>query len=307
MSDSQNQTVERHKLNVMRSFIRAVFIPLIYPHPIVRAIARHIPGIGKLVQSMYKLIPSEQWINLHGSPCLINIHHGLGTPLFFHGEYYSPARISEIQEVVKEGDTVIDIGANIGYFTILLANLVGPKGRVYAFEPDPRNFSLLQCTIERNGWTQVIAEQKAVSNKTEELLLYQTKSRTDNSLTPTEHISTVKVQVVALDDFLPDEHHISFVKMDMDGSEPLAIQGMTRLIQQSPNIRVLAEYEPGNVKRYLSAPLDFITIAEQHGLSLTAILDSYKGRLPNLDLTPLKHLVDNEHFDLLFTASTLEG
>lgn len=245
-------------------------------------------------------------VNVHGSPCLINIHRGLGIPLFFN-VHYSPARVPEIQEVVKEGDTVIDIGANIGYFTILLANLVGPTGKVYAFEPDPSNFSLLQRTIERNGWTQVIAEQKAVSNKTEELLLYQTKSGASNSLAPTEHISTVKVQVVALDDFLSSEHHISFVKMDMDGSEPLAIQGMARLIQQSPNIHVLAEYEPGNVKRYLSDPLDFITIAEQHGLSLTVILDSYKGRLPNLDLASLNDLADDKQLDLLFTSSTLEN
>ena len=90
--------------------------------------------------------------------------------------------------------------------------------------------------------------------------------------------------------------------MDMDGSEPLAIQGMAKLIQRSPNLQGLAEYEPSNVKRYLSNPLDFITIVEQHGLALTAILDTDNGRLPNLDLEPLKHLADGENLELLFTV-----
>jgi FkbM family methyltransferase len=251
-------------------------------------------------------MPPEQWINVHGVPLLANIHdHGIGTHEFFHGGYVL-ARVSEIREAVKEGDTVIDIGANIGYFTVLLANLVGPKGKVYAFEPDPRNFHLLQRTIERNGWTHVIAEQKGVSNKAGEFTLYQTRSCAANTLTPdSEHISAVKVNVVTLDDFLSDEPHIDFVKMDMDGSEPLAIQGMAQLIQRSPNLQVVAEFEPGNVKRYLSNPLDFITIAEQHGLTLTGILDPDNGRLPNLDLSHLKHLADDAYLDLLFTASTL--
>ena len=296
MSDIQGQTKGRFTLNLKQSVMRAAF-------PFGKAVANHVPGGRKLAWGVYNLMPSEQWINVHGVPLLANIHdHGIGAHEFFHGGYVL-ARVSEIQEAVKEGDTVIDIGANIGYFTVLLANLVGPKGKVYAFEPDPRNFRLLQRTIERNGWTHVIAEQRAVSNKAGEFTLYQTRSCAANTLTPGEHISAVKVHVVTLDNFLADEHHIDFVKMDMDGSEPLAIQGMTELIRRSPNLRVVAEYEPGNLKRYLSNPLDFITIAEQHGLTLTTILDPDNGRLPNLDLSLLKNLADDANLDLIFTAS----
>ena len=287
----------RPTLGVRQSLLRKAF-------PFAKAVASHIPGGRKLAWSMYKLLTpgAERWMNVHGVPLLANIHDGgIGYTLFLRGEY-ALTRVSEIREAVKEGDVVIDIGANIGYFTVLLANLVGPGGKVYAFEPDPRNFYLLQRTIARNGWTHVIAEQKAVSNEAGELLLYQTQSWASNTLTPDAHISTVKVQVVNLDDFLSDEPHISFIKMDMDGSEPLAIQGMAQLIQLSPGLRLLAEYEPGNLKRYLSDPLDFITIAREHGLKLTAILDSRNGRLPNLDLAPLKHLADDAYLDLLFTA-----
>jgi FkbM family methyltransferase len=274
--------------------------------PIAHAVASHIPGTRKLMWRGYNFLTSdaERWMNVHGMPLLANIHdYGIGTRLFLRGGY-APGRVSEIRGIVKEGDTVIDIGANIGYFTILLARLVGPEGKVYAFEPDPRNCHLLQRTVERNGWTHVIVEQKAVSSKAGEFPLFQNRSWTSNALTPSEHVSTVNVQVVTLDDFLPTEQRISFVKMDMDGSEPLAIIGMSQLIQRSPGLRVLAEYEPGNLRRYLSDPLAFITIAEQHGLKLTAILDTDKGRLPSLDLEPLKRLADDANLDLLFIAES---
>ncbi|TRZ92793.1 MAG: FkbM family methyltransferase [Dehalococcoidia bacterium] len=301
MSDNRSQTTGRPTLSLKQSLAQAVF-------PLERIMANYIPGSRKLTRSVYNLMTRhpEGWINIHGSPVLINVRdNGIGSKMFLQGGYAS-GRISEIRKAVKEGDTVIDIGANIGYFTVLLANLVGPEGKVYAFEPDPRNFHLLQRTVERNGWSHVTIEQKAVSNKVGEFLLYQSPSWAGSALTPCDHVSVVKVQVITLDEFLSDEHNVSFVKMDMDGSEPLAISGMTQLIQRSPNIRLLAEYEPGNLKRYLSAPLDFITIAEQHGLKLTAILDTEKGRLPNLDLATLKHLADNANLDLLFTASTLK-
>ena len=303
MSDIQGQNRRRFTWNLKRSLMRAAY-------PFGNAVVSHVPGARKLALGVYyNLMPHlmlpEQWLNVHGVPLLANIYDGIGAYQFFQGEY-ALARVSEIREAVKEGDTVIDIGANIGYFTVLLADLVGPKGKVYAFEPDPRNFHLLKRTIERNGWTHVIAEQKAVSNKAGEFLLYQTRAGTANTLTQSEHISTVKVHVVTLDDFLSDEHHIDFVKMDTDGSEPLAIQGMSQLIRRSPALRVLAEYQPGNLKRYLSDPLDFITIAEQHGLTLTAILDSDKGRLANLDLSPLNTLADDKNLDLLFAASRMD-
>ncbi len=286
----------------LKEFIRRGIKQIFFPF--AKIITKYIPGSRIIARGTYNLLPSEYWLNVHNVPFLVNIHdRGIGEYLFLRGEY-ALGRVAEIKEVVKQGDIVIDIGANIGYFTVLMANLVGPQGKVYAFEPDPRNFSLLQRTIKKNGFTSVIAEQKAISNKTGEFLLYQTRSWSSNTLTPTNCVLTTKIQVITLDTFLSQEDHIDFVKMDMDGSEPLAIQGMVQLIRRSPNLRVLAEYQPGNLKRYLSNPLDFISIAEQCGLKLVAILDSDKGRLPNLDLSYLKYLADDKNLDLLFITST---
>jgi hypothetical protein len=88
--------------------------------------------------------------------------------------------------------------------------------------------------------------------------------------------------------------------MDMDGSEPLAIIGMKKLIRRSPNLHILAEYQPDNLKRYLPEPLEFITIANKNGLVLEAILDSDSGRLPTLNPMPLRNLEGDKNLDLLF-------
>lgn len=275
-------------------------------YPVVKASIYHVPGGKKLTRLIYNITSpnKEQWMIVHGTPLLANIQdYGIGTLLYLQGDYAS-ARVSEIKRIVGKGNTVIDIGANIGYFTVLLANLVGTQGKVYAFEPDPRNFQLLKRTVERNGWSHVMVEQKAVSDKAGEFTLYQGREWTGNSLVPNEYVSTTKVQVVTLDEFLPYEHDVSFIKIDTDGSEPLAITGMAKLIKRSRNIHVLTEYEPGNVKRYLSSPLDYITIVERLGMKLIAMLHADRGRLPDCNLDQLKQLADDEAVDLLFTSST---
>jgi tRNA G37 N-methylase Trm5 len=77
-----------------------------------------------------------------------------------------------IKKEIDRGDVVLDLGANIGYYTLLFAKKVGDEGRVYAFEPDPTNFSLLKKNVEINGYRNVVLIQKAVSNKNGKLKLY---------------------------------------------------------------------------------------------------------------------------------------
>jgi hypothetical protein len=111
------------------------------------------------------------------------------------------------------------------------------------------------------------------------------------------------VLVTTLDEDLSKEDHVDFIKIDTDGSEPLTIQGATRLISRSPHLHILAEYQPGNLKRYVNNPMNFLTIANNQKLKLSAILDSEKGRLSYLDIDSLKNLPDNQNLDLVFSVS----
>ena len=78
---------------------------------------------------------------------------------------YEKDEFDLVKRTIKKGDVVLDIGANIGVYTVLFAEIVGDKGRVYAFEPDPKNFALLKKNIEINKYKNVVLINKAVLNK----------------------------------------------------------------------------------------------------------------------------------------------
>ena len=85
-----------------------------------------------------------------------------------YDKYHLSSRNYEIPDEVKNavfsGQTIIDVGASIGIYTIFFAKMVGEKGKVYAFEPEPNNFELLKKNIAINGFKNVILENKAVSD-----------------------------------------------------------------------------------------------------------------------------------------------
>ena len=78
---------------------------------------------------------------------------------------YDKFEIECLKRIIKKGDIVVDLGANIGYYTLILAQLVGEFGHVYAFEPEPSNFELLSKNVKENNHNHVTLVQKAVSDK----------------------------------------------------------------------------------------------------------------------------------------------
>jgi len=83
-----------------------------------------------------------------------------------------------IFRTIKNGNVVVDLGANIGYFTLIFAKLVGIEGQVIAFEPELSNFKILQKNIKKNHYKNTIAENLAISNKILEAKLFLSKTNT---------------------------------------------------------------------------------------------------------------------------------
>jgi FkbM family methyltransferase len=151
-----------------------------------------------------------------------------------------------IKKYVKEGDIVLDIGANIGYYSLLLAKLVGKNGKVYAFEPDPDNFYLLKKNIEANGYENIIPVQKAVSDKNEKLKLYlQKENFAGHSLRHNDSLNSIEVDSIRLDDFFKNKSKdINFIKMDIEGAEGRALKGMRKLLGKNKKIKIVSEFCP---------------------------------------------------------------
>ena len=83
--------------------------------------------------------------------------------------------IEFLKQIIKNGDTVLDLGANIGVYTLIFAKLVGKSGHVFAFEPDPTNFEILSKNVVENKHENVTLVQKAVSEKNDKIKLFVSK------------------------------------------------------------------------------------------------------------------------------------
>jgi len=160
---------------------------------------------------------------------------------------------------VKPGQVALDVGANHGYYAVLMADLVGPEGMVHAFEPNPRMVQLLRQTAALNGFWQTIQVHPvalaAASGRP--MLFFATEAEPKNgrllqeaeaaaALRHDSASNVYEVPVRALDDAIPGR--VDFVKIDVEGAEELVWRGMQQLIQRNPEVKVVMEFNPGRCR-----------------------------------------------------------
>jgi FkbM family methyltransferase len=163
---------------------------------------------------------------------------------------YEPFETELVPSLVHENDTVLDVGANIGYYTLILARLVGPRGRVFSFEPDPGNFALLKKNVEANGYKNVVLVNAALSDQPATLKLYLSEeNRGDHRIYPSDdQRRAIQIPAITVDDYfagLSDE--IAFIKMDVQGAEAKVLTGMKRLLEETPKCQMLFEFWPKGI------------------------------------------------------------
>ncbi len=175
-----------------------------------------------------------------------------------------------VKKTIKNRMIVLDIGANIGFHTLQFADLVGTEGKVFAFEPDPENFSLLIKNLEKNDYQNVIPIQKAVTDKTGKIDLYLSEeNKGDHRVFDSEKgRKTVEIETVTLDDFLAIDEHVDFIKLDIQGSEHLAFLGMKNTINRNDNLKIICEFSPYLLKRCFSSADIFLNLILKSGFKL---------------------------------------
>jgi FkbM family methyltransferase len=163
----------------------------------------------------------------------------------------------------------VDVGANIGFHTLLMARCVGPTGRVHAVEPEPRNFKLLTRAVEDAGYQQVRLHQAAAAQAAGRRLLYVAgDNRGDHRLAPAaETRAQVTVRTVALDDLLADESRIDFIKIDVQGAEVGVLAGLARILARQPPSWILCELSPDLLARAGASAADFFAPLRRAGLA----------------------------------------
>lgn len=189
---------------------------------------------------------------------------------------YEPATTLFFEYNLRPGMTVVDVGAHVGYYTLLAARSVGEAGRVYAFEPSPENFQFLKENVVRNGFRNVYCIAKAVYDKNTEVELFL------SDVTSGQHSifgytagfkRSVRVQTITLDSFFSELGWpaVDLVKIDVEGAEGAVFRGMKELVRRNPMLKLIWELNPGCQKMAGNTVEDlFATLAEMgfHHFSL---------------------------------------
>jgi FkbM family methyltransferase len=160
--------------------------------------------------------------------------------------YWEMPQTILLSKRVKNTDTILDIGANLGYYTVLGAKLA-PEGVVHAFEPDPENYSLLQRNCELNNCRNVVLHNMALSNHRGQATLFRSRHNAgDHRLSDLEgHDAGIAVQIETADAILADLPRADIIKCDTQGAEAAVMEGLSSLMARSnPKPLGIVEFEP---------------------------------------------------------------
>lgn len=211
------------------------------------------------------------------------------------------------KKIINPGDTIVDIGANLGYFTVLASKLTGNTGKVFAFEPDKTNFKFLQENVKLNfpKASNIKLVNAAVGNKEKKELLYHSPhNKGDHRLVPIEEgfTDTQEVKEVLLDRYLRNTK-IDLIKSDTQGYEGKVLKGMRALLKYNKNIQLILEFWPYGLSRSGDTPLVVLNTLHSLGFNLFTLEDARFSltKLPKKDFsTFLKKITPNQGFVTLF-------
>ena len=163
------------------------------------------------------------------------------------GDNYERDVTALFRSRLRPGMRVIDIGANIGYFTMLAASLVGPEGRVLAIEPNPRNVRLLEASRRANRFDHVAVAQTAAGRDTGVLILNTSFSNGTTSTPPDELAQLLSAETVAclrIDSLVGIDDTVDLIKVDVEGAEFNALLGGEATIRRCHPF-IISEFSPG--------------------------------------------------------------
>jgi FkbM family methyltransferase len=184
------------------------------------------------------------------------------------------------EESIAPGDVVVDVGAHIGYYTLLAARAVGPQGSVIAFEPERENFRHLSRNLAENGYTNVTCVNGAVSDRSGRQALFISSDNTGDHriYTGDEKRAKYSVDVVSLDDFFADRSKsVNVIKMDVQGAEPKVLEGMKALLRANDDVVLFTELGPRALQDANTSARELVDSLEEAGFELYRIDEEHES------------------------------
>ena len=218
----------------MKSLVALIFRILFR----IKSFQKHFYGIHKkilipfnILNSQTKTVQIENGIQLE-----LQIDDWIQENIYFLNSY-EPIETTYIRSILKQGHTFIDIGANIGFHSLVAAKKVSSIGKVISFEPFESNFLSLQKNVDINNFSCITIHQLAISNTKDDISLFYNEREKNkgmvSSVSTIEGSSQYTVASIRLDDYISQSNiqEVHFIKLDIEGGEFPALQGMQETLK----------------------------------------------------------------------------
>lgn len=234
-SEIRRKIVEEDNVELGMNLVKSILVEYV-PHPTKK-------------NAFYRILNGHKFLIDHDETDKAMIE--ITNDFLLHGEY-EPHTTKIFESLVKEGDVAVDVGASIGYFTLVLARLVGKSGIVISVEPSSNQFPYLRENINANEYdARVDAYNVGAWSAT-----------TDDQKLKVNTWHKGPLQTVALDEILPKK--VDFIKIDTDGAEPEVLKGLEKTIQNNPQLKMVIEFYPQYIKNMGLNPQDMIDFLDKY-------------------------------------------
>lgn len=287
-----------------------------------------LKGLKRFVHSIIKRTvrePSKSWrggylgdnryltVTEHGHKIFLDTRDMTVAPHIIIDGSWEPWVTNCVIATVEDGMRAIEIGSNLGWYTLLIARQVGINGKLIAFEANKHLCQLTFDSVCINGYVPIVdLHNCVVSDSVGETDFHIRERHLGNSSlgkVSQNHLDKlsdgqvpIKMPMVSLDQFLTAENRkVDFMKVDAEGAESRIFQGMKALLQENSDIRIVMEYSPSQLRSVGSDPYEMMEFL--YGLGFHSYRIEFDGSFSELTIEKLS----DENYDMLLTRRKLTG
>lgn len=220
--------------------------------------------------------------------------------------YWDPSELSILRKIIRPGFSIAEAGANFGVHTLVMSQLVGEGGHVYAFEANSRVSEYLKKSVDLNSLKNVTVYETGLGNQNDALYLnFDPKNIGGGALSSTPSTNTVRAKTARLDDIL-ENVKVDVLKIDTEGYEGKILEGATLLIKKNPNLIIIMEWSQDALRQQESNPEALLLFLKDQGfVKVWKIGDRHSAECGKLVPITFKEIQAIPYCDLVFAKQDL--
>lgn len=275
---------------------------------VARLYARRFPvdrGKWRLIQALRPMLVGSRFSDqstYFGLQIVCDLHEWVGWQVYYFGYNYNErAHTRFFRNVLRPGQVVLDVGANMGYYTLLAAQGVGEEGEVHSFEPVERTFERLSYNVRLNGLRNVRLNRLVVSDSPGEMVVHVAPESnigmSSLAVPACGSTRTEQVRALTVNDYCADHRidRVDLLKIDTEGAELQVLRGASEVLRRNPSLRILAEVHGGNLARFGDSAEGIGSYLQEFGLLPHRITESGPVRVSEVPEDNLVLFCREEH------------